>query len=644
MIQLDAVSRRFGAQVLFRELSWRIPAGARLGLVGPNGAGKTTLLRLLAGRDKPDGGTVHRPRAFSVGYLPQEVEAVSDGNVLATTLAAATEVQSLRCELEAAAAALAASAEHGAATGPLAERYAGLRDRYELLDGDRLEVRAGTILSGLGIPPAWFERPLHELSGGWRMRVVLAGLLLTRPDLLLLDEPTNHLDLEAANWLESFLADYEGGYVVVAHDRYLLNRLARGIAELERGEVITYTGTYDDYLAARELRRDALEKAAAQQRRDRARTQLFIDRFRYKNTKARQVQAKIRALDKEAVIETETAAARIRFGFPEAPRSSDRVVVLEGVGKRYGGTTVYRDLDFLLRRGERLALVGPNGTGKSTLLKLVAGTERPDAGRVELGHNVVLHYYAQHQLEALDPGSSALEQLEEAAPAADRQRLRNLLGAFLFRGEDVDKRVAVLSGGEKARLALARMLVRPANLLLLDEPTNHLDLASREVLEHALREYAGTLVVVSHDRYFINRIASRVGEVRDGRLEAYEGDYDEWLAYNTRRTQADVGAIDESAPSAAAQRRRARRREAEQRNARYRRRQAIERRLAPLEARVEALEETRAALQRDQADPAVYSDPERARETAAALEKVETELAERYAEWERLAADGDDPA
>jgi ATP-binding cassette subfamily F protein 3 len=474
------------------------------------------------------------------------------------------------------------------------------------------------------------------------MRVVLARLLLADPDLLLLDEPTNHLDLEAIDWLESFLEEREGAFIVVSHDRYFLNRMVRGVVELERGKLTSFAGNYDDYLVEKEQRREAAEKAARQQARELKKVERFIERFRYKNTKARQVQSRVRALQKVERVETERDTRRIRLGFPPPPRSGDIVVRCEGLEKRYGGTVVYDGAELLLRRGDRLALLGPNGAGKSTLLKLLAGRTEPDGGKLELGHNVTPHYYAQHQLEALDPDATVLEEMERVAAPGERPRMRKLLGGFLFGGEDVDKRVRVLSGGEKARLALARMLVRPANLLLLDEPTNHLDLRSREVLEEALNEFEGSLVLISHDRYFINRVATSVAVAGGGGLIRYPGDYDEYLEWKARREaerqeREPERPVEPAAATARQVRREAKRREAEARNRRYRERKAIEDRLGPVETRIAEVERRIGELERMQADPAVYSDPDRAREVAREKSDAESRLANLYAEWEELA-------
>jgi ATP-binding cassette subfamily F protein 3 len=641
MIHLDDVAKRFGPQVVFRGIGWRIPRGARFGLVGPNGAGKTTLLRILAGEELPDEGDVHRTGGLTIGYLPQEVETIREGTVLRVVLEGAAEIVDVERRLRVLEAELTAARPGDPRTEALTATYGDLRHRFEVLGGDHVEAKARAILSGLGVEGKRFDEPLALLSGGWRMRVVLARLLLGAPDLLLLDEPTNHLDLEAIDWLETFLADFEGAFIVVSHDRYFLNRMVRAVAEMTHRGLTVWPGTYEDYLEAKEAADAAREKAAKLQAREIARVERFIERFRYKASKAKQVQSRVKALDKVERIDTESARKTIKFGFPPAPRSGDIVVRVEHARKAFGPRVIYDGANLILRRGDRLALVGPNGAGKTTLLNLLDGRLPPDDGDVALGHNVIVQRYAQHQLEALDPALTVLEELEAVADPVQRPRLRTLLGTFLFSGQDVEKKIGVLSGGEKARVALAKMLLRPSNLLLLDEPTNHLDLQSREVLEDALAEYEGTLVVISHDRYFINRVATSIGEVGGGRIEVFSGDYDAWL--EKKRDLAASEAVPDSAAATKerdrAREREAKRAEAEERNRRYRDRKAHEERLAPVEAAIAQTESRLRQLTEAQADPAVFRDAARAREVGRDRAEAEARLAELYREWESLATD-----
>jgi ATP-binding cassette subfamily F protein 3 len=529
VIQLDDISKGFGGQLLFRDLTWRIAERERIGLVGPNGAGKTTLCRILAGMEEPDSGQVSRPRGVTVGYLAQEAAGQASGSVLAEALSGFEAVWALEREMEDVARALETSPSEA-----LTERYGEVQHRFEALGGYRLETQARAILSGLGFRADQLMEPLTVFSGGWRMRAALARLLLLAPSLLLLDEPTNHLDLASLAWLEDFLTGYDGTVVVVSHDRYFLNRMVTSIADLTPEGLVVYPGDYDDFLVEREARRELLEARARNQAKRIAEVERFIERFRYKATKARQVQSRIKMLDKVERLEVPGARRQVHFAFPEPPRTGRRVATLTGIHKAYGDNVVYAGVDVAVERGDRLALVGDNGAGKSTLLKILAGVLPFDRGERTLGSHVAVHYYAQHQLDALDSTRTVLEELEAVAPESTHTRLRTILGAFLFSGDSVDKKVAVLSGGEKARLALARMLVRPAALLCLDEPTNHLDLASREVLESALAEFPGTIVFISHDRYFINRIATVVVEVARGQLTPYPGSYDDFVESKER--------------------------------------------------------------------------------------------------------------
>jgi ATP-binding cassette subfamily F protein 3 len=639
MIQLEGVSKGYAGQTIFRELSWRVPDRERIGLVGPNGAGKTTLCRLLADVEEPDDGRVVRPRETTVGYLPQEVATAPGGSVLAEALAGFDDVWRVEREMEDVAARLA---EAGAgATETLTAQYGELQHRFEALGGYRLETQARTILGGLGFRPTDFGRPLTEFSGGWRMRAALARLLLLRPSLLLLDEPTNHLDIESLEWLESFLGDYEGTVVLVSHDRYFLNRMVTSIAELGPAGLAVYPGDYDEYLVQREARRELLEAQARNQSKRIAEIERFIERFRSKASKARQVQSRIKMLDRIERIEVERDARVIRFAFPQPPRTGRRVATLTGVHKSYGDNVVYAGVDFEVERGWRIALVGANGAGKSTLLRMLAGVLPFERGERTLGAHVAVHYYAQHQLDALTPSSTVLEELERAAPELGQTRLRTILGTFLFSGDAVEKKIAVLSGGEKARVALAKMLVRPAALLCMDEPTNHLDLASREVLEGALGAFPGTIVFISHDRYFINRIATGVVDVERGALVTYLGNYDDYLDAKARAAAGPAPPSAERAPARprtatpAAPARPERPRAAKSAKATKDVRE-LRRRLEEVERQIHAVEARLAEVGARLGDPLLYADGERARATAAERKHAEEQVMWLMRQWEEL--------
>jgi ATP-binding cassette subfamily F protein 3 len=659
MFQITGLSKSFGGRVLFRDVAWSLNAGDRVGLVGPNGVGKTTLLRILAGEESSDEGAIARPKDFRLGYLAQDVHRREDDGttVLDETAAAVPEVLALEREMAELEARL-----HGAGGGAtpaeidaLAHRHGDVAERYLALDGYTLRARAAGILAGLGFAAADLERPLAALSGGWAMRVALARLLLQAPDLLLLDEPTNHLDLESLAWLEEFLAEYPGAWVVVSHDRYFLNRMVTQIAELTPDGLFTYPGNYDDFVEARaELQAQLAKEQAAHARRVKE-IQSFIDRFRYKATKARQAQSRVKMLERMergAPGGARAAAASARrprramtIRFPEPVRSGETVVSLEKIRKSYGTQSppVYDGLDFTVRRGQKIALVGVNGAGKSTLLKLLAGVLQPDAGARALGLHVDAYYFAQHQLDILDPARTALEEMREVLPRESESRVRGLLGAFLFSGDDVEKRVAVLSGGEKARLALARMLARPSNLLLLDEPTNHLDLAAREVLESALAEFKGSMVFISHDRYFVNRVSTEVVEVRAGVVTRFPGDYDHYLWKRAQAAGADgtsMGAAGaQSSPSSAAPRssdgelaRRARKTAAREALQRARALSTVEAQIASAETRVGEID---ALL----CDPVVYADGPRSKQLLDERAQLQDELPGLYERWAAIDAE-----
>jgi len=656
MIALDSVSKSYGGQELLRGTTWRIGRGERIGLVGPNGAGKTTLCRILASVEEPDEGRVHRDTGVTVGYLPQEVTTGADRTVLAEALSGFDEVWRLEAQLET----LAARMARPGAEPELIDTYGEIQHRFEALGGYRLEAEAKIILGGLGFALDAVHRPLGEFSGGWRMRAALARLLLLRPDLLLLDEPTNHLDLESLQWLENFLAGYEGSVVIVSHDRYFLNRMVTAIADLAGGSITIYQGDYDHFLLEREARQALREAQARNQAKRVAEIERFIERFRYKATKARQVQSRVKMLERMERIEIDPAARRIHFQFPQPPRTGRLVGGLVTVHKAYGDNVVYAGVDFQVERGERVALVGVNGAGKSTLLKMMAGVLPFDAGERVLGAHVEVQYYAQHQLDALDPAKTVLGELERAAPDVAITRLRTILGSFLFSGDAVDKKVSVLSGGEKARLALAKMLARPAALLCMDEPTNHLDLASKEILEDALSSFTGTIVFISHDRYFINRIATRVVEVDRGRLTTYLGSYDDYL---THKTSAPPRPTEPTPPTATPSTRgrtgasadggsagaisgpphsKGLKNQTQDSSPRKRDKtldreiKAIRARLGMVEKQIQDMETRMQEIGLALADPDLYRDGPRAREIAQARKDTEERVAWLMKEWEEL--------
>ncbi len=645
LLRATDIAKSFGGRELFREVSLEIAPGDRIGLLGANGSGKSTLARILSGEEPPDAGRVSTPRRVRVARLRQEVDPRRDRSVIEEVRTAFGELDALEQELRSIEAAME---RHGRAGEAIPEsvssRYDQARHAFEFGGGFEREARAEAILEGLGFSAASRAKPLSSFSGGWLMRVELARLLLSAPDVLLLDEPTNHLDLPSIEWFESAMDGYQGGIVVISHDRALLRRQANRIAELAGGRLALFRGGFDAWRSEQALRAEQREARAKEQAREIAQTERFIERFRSKATKARQVQSRIRALDRiERVEAGAETPRRLRFRIPEPARAGEVVLDLRDVAKRYGERSVYAGVDLQIRRGERVALVGGNGAGKSTLLRIAAGTLAPDAGSRRLGHQVEVAFFAQHQIEVLDPARSVLEELSRIARSDDVPRLRGHLGAFLFSGDDVEKRVAVLSGGEKSRLALARLLLRPSNFLVLDEPTNHLDLAACEVLEQALREYRGTLLMISHDRDFIAAVATRVIEVRAGRLleSAAERAQASFSAAPQPGVLAQAEASGSEPPRAPGlrpgKRERMQARERAQQQARERSRSL--RRARDLEEEIGDLEVEVANAERRLAEPDVYRDGARVREVDAQLRALRTALDGRYGEWEQLASE-----
>ncbi len=637
MIRLEAVSKRYGSKLLFEGVDWLVNPQDRIGLVGPNGSGKTTLLKILAGMEPPDEGAVVVAKGISRGYLPQEGLVLAGRTVFEECLSVFEDVRRMGRELESLSRRMAELDPAGDEYREAAERFARLEAEYRQRDGYALEARVGTVLSGLGFARRDWNRRTEEFSGGWQARIALAKLLLARPNLLLLDEPTNHLDLEARNWLEDYLSSYPHAFVLVSHDRYFLDVTVNRIVEIWNRRLHFYAGNYSRYLEARRERIEQLEAAARQQQERIKQLETFINRFRYTASRARQVQSRIKELERIQRIEIPPEEPPIRLRFPQ-PRPSGRIVAeARNLGKRYGDHVVFRGVDFTIERGDRIALIGPNGAGKSTLIRMLAGLEPPSEGELRLGHNVEPDYFAQDQYRELDPQVRLLDDLSALAPRSTQTELRTLLGCFLFSEDDVFKPIGVLSGGERNRYALARLLLRPSNFLLLDEPTNHLDLRAKDVLLEALQQYEGTLVFVSHDRYFIDRLATRIFEVGGGRIETYPGNYEAylWHKQQSQEPAAERGA--ERATGAGAAGEQASREEIPE-TVRPKRINPI--RLRQMRERFEELEEEIARLEAEIAETeqalSVFVSAERARELNRRWQAQKSRLEEALAEWERL--------
>jgi ATPase subunit of ABC transporter with duplicated ATPase domains len=528
MIRLDSVSKQHGDQILFLDASMSAFAGEKIGLVGPNGAGKSTVFRLLTGEEQPDAGAVVIEGKLSLGYFSQDVGEMAGRSVVAETIAGAGEVGRVAAELGDLEAAMADPDRVGEMEAMLA-RYGELQSRFDELDGYSLDARTRSILAGLGFSQARMDQDVGTLSGGWKMRVAIARILLMKPDVLLLDEPTNYLDIESIIWLEQFLRDFSGILLLTSHDQEFLNRVVTKIVEIDGGEMTTYSGNYDFYEEQRALREAQVEAQFARQQAMLAKEKAFIARFKARASHAAQVQSRVKKLDKIDLVEPPRRRRVIEFEFRQPPRSGDDVVALKNIHKAYGDQVLYRGFDLLIRRGERWCLMGVNGAGKSTLLKMISGHATPDAGEVKIGASVRMGYFAQHAMELLSPSQSVIESLEASFPTASLGSLKTLAGAFGFPGDQAEKSCAVLSGGEKVRVVLAKMLYDPPNFLVLDEPTNHLDMETKGVLVRALSRFEGTMLFVSHDRRFLSRLSNRVLELDRGETRTYGGGYVEYV-------------------------------------------------------------------------------------------------------------------
>ena len=676
MIQLSDLTKSFGDRVLLDHVTWQIGDGDRVGLCGPNGAGKTTLLKMLAGFDDPDSGGIVKPATLTIGYLPQDGLTHSGRTVFEEVSTAFQPLLDMQREME--------EIEHrlGDASVPQDEhdamlvRYSDLQDRFRLGEGYSTDLRIASVLRGLGFNADDRDRPAETFSGGWQMRIALAKLLLGRPNLLLLDEPTNHLDLDARNWLEEYLSAYPYAVILVSHDRYFLDAVVTRITDLNLRKLTDYVGNYSKYVEQRDAMLERLRTMKREQDEEVARIEMFINRFRYQATKAAQVQSRIKLLEKVVPIEVPPERKRIHFTFPTCAKSGRTVLELKHVRKAYpappGSTSqavvVFRDLNLHIERGDRIALVGPNGAGKSTLMRMLSGEEAPDSGTVTVGHQVVTEYFAQDEATRMAPTRTVYETLEQGSALDMVPAIRNILGGFLFSGDDIHKKVGVLSGGERTRLAVARMLLRSSNTLLLDEPTNHLDLDSKDVLLEAIEDYGGTLILVSHDRYFVEKLATKIIEVGHGEAIVYPGTYSEFLWSKEhagaipnpksrlpnpkpapkqkpegRGPKPDTAATPLKAPELS---REQRKQLDADRKKKQRTADTLNKRIAELEGRIADRETKVKELEAAIATPGFYDDPDAAKAVIDRHQALMWEVGDLIGQWEALqehAAESDRP-
>jgi len=646
MLTLSEISKAYGGRVLFADVTLQLNREDRIGLVGPNGAGKSTLFSIILGDEEADSGKVMKERNVVLGYLPQESVPVGDETILELATAISPEFAKLRKII------LAWDSDHHVAADHVEEIHDDAHNRFHELGGYQLDAKAKQILSGLGFREKDFDRPARELSGGWVMRAHLARLLVQEPDLLLLDEPTNHLDLEALLWFQEYLTTYPGAIVVISHDREFLNHIVSGIVEIRSSKLNRYRGNYDDFLLQRAAAEEQLLAAYKNQQRDIARLQEFADRFRAKASKASQAQSKLKQIERMDKIEAPVNdTSKIGFSFPQPLRSGQKVITLENIHFAYGENVVYRGMEFKVERDQRIVLVGPNGAGKSTLLKILAGVLVPQSGTRTLGHNAKAGYYSQYRVEMLNPERTVFEEAMDTTQRVTEQFIRTLLGSFLFRGDDVFKKVSVLSGGEKSRLALVKLLLDPPNLLLMDEPTTHLDMASIDALVGALKQFKGTLVFISHDVYFIRALSGHVVHVNAGHLTHYPGGYQYYLdktKASSARAALTSGGINNGglsnsspnhsvrnvAPVVKVDRKEQKRLEAQQRQARSGEKKAQQQLVHKLEKEIQELEAKQVELTAELENPETYNKPGRAQEINRELAHVQERLAQATPEWE----------
>jgi len=641
LLRLENISLTFGERTLLNSISTLINPGERVGLVGPNGAGKSTLLKIIAGDILPDSGNIHTSKAATVGYLPQDGVDPDPGCTVYEEMENTFEgVIKLEKRLHQAQHELAELEEGSSEYQETMERVGILQSKVERSGAYTLQSDIEKILMGLGFSEEDFNRSTTEFSGGWLMRIALGKLLLRKPMYLLLDEPTNHLDIESLRWLEQFLINYEGAVIIVSHDKAFLNKITNRTLALESGNLLDYAGNYSYYEEKHAEYLEHRRKAYENQQKQIKEIEEFIDKFRYNASKAAQVQSRIKQLEKMDKIELDEREEEISFSFPPPERSGAIVMKLKHIRKKYGGNVVFDDLSYSVDRGDKIAVLGPNGAGKSTMIRIMAGLEDYNEGQREVGHNVTVSYFAQHQADELDLSKTVFEIMRDAAPMAKETRIRTILGCFLFHGDDVFKKVSVLSGGEKSRLALARMLMQPANFLIFDEPTNHLDMQSKKILQQALDQYEGTYMIVSHDRDFLDPIVDKVLEVRPQTINTFLGNVSYYLEKVEEREVAEDKLNQEKSSSnngSGLSRKEERRIEAQKRQQKYDQLKPLKKEIDPLEDRIKKMETRKDEIEELMSQPDFYEDEERVKEISMEYDKLKAELVEVYKKWEDIA-------
>jgi len=632
MIRVDGLTLTIGGKVLFNNLTWSIPPGTRWGLIGANGTGKTTLFRTFTGEVYPDAGTVEIPPQATIGYLPQDFVDLEDTSVMSFLRKrfGLEEVERKLRRLEE----RIASGDDGKQT---LHAYERLRERFENMQGYSFEAEAGKILAGLGFSPSDADRSCSEFSGGWKMRIYLAALLLERPDILLLDEPTNHLDLESVQWVENHLSTIQNTVIAISHDRHFLDTVTERTAELSGGRIETFKGGYSAYIEERARRKEIAQRTSRKQERRRDEIMSFVERFRYKASKASQVQSRLKQLEKESSVEVPDESKKPSIDFPPCPRSGLEVLQCENLGKSYGNKEVFSGINLEIKRGEKVALVGVNGAGKSTLARLIAGIEPPSRGNIRYGHKVKKAFFSQESTSNLSMDKTVWQEIRAVSSTASDAERRNLLGAFLFEGDEIEKPVNALSGGEMSRLALLKLLLADANFLILDEPTNHLDIATREILLRALRGWNGTALIVSHDRWFLDEIVHRVVEIRQGHCREFPGNVSEYLKRRETEANAPIEAQNTPESGGEAHSQKARKRfEAAKRNERYRKRRKVLDELEPLEKDISRFEARIAEIDEQLCNPDVLEDSGLVKDLMVERDEVERSLEDSFEKWEDL--------